>query len=67
MRVYATYDHIAQTALALETKVRIMPLYEKIFDIAYPLPKLDVRPRSMCACWFNLECLLTLSRLQTLV
>lgn len=41
MRVYATYDHIAQAGLALETKVRILPIYEQMFDIAYPLPKLD--------------------------
>jgi aminopeptidase 2 len=41
MRVYATYDHIAQAGLALETKVRILPIYEKMFDIEYPLPKLD--------------------------
>lgn len=41
MRVYTTYEHIGQAALALETKVRIMPIYEKMFDVAYPLPKLD--------------------------
>ncbi|GAA5943340.1 hypothetical protein JCM1841_004805 [Sporobolomyces salmonicolor] len=41
MRVYATHDHIAQAGLALETKERILPIYEQMFDIPYPLPKLD--------------------------
>jgi aminopeptidase 2 len=27
--------------LALETTAKILPLYEEIFDIPYPLPKLD--------------------------
>lgn len=31
MRVYATYEHIQQASLALETKVRIMPIYVRIF------------------------------------
>ncbi|GAA6002057.1 hypothetical protein JCM10207_003055 [Rhodosporidiobolus poonsookiae] len=41
LRMYATYDHIAQAKLTLQTSVEILPLYEKIFDIPYPLPKLD--------------------------
>ncbi|GJN87500.1 hypothetical protein Rhopal_000449-T1 [Rhodotorula paludigena] len=41
LRVYATWDHIAQAGLALETTAKILPIYEEIFDIAYPLPKLD--------------------------
>jgi aminopeptidase 2 len=41
LRAYATHDHIAQAALGLETKVRTMPIYEKVFDVPYPLPKLD--------------------------
>lgn len=41
MRIYTTYEHIDQAHLALETKKRIMPIYEELFDLAYPLPKLD--------------------------
>ena len=41
LRVYATWDHIKQGQLALETTAKILPIYEEIFDIAYPLPKLD--------------------------
>ncbi|GAA5965418.1 hypothetical protein JCM3765_002371, partial [Sporobolomyces pararoseus] len=41
LMVYATYDHIEQAHLALKTKERCLPVYEKIFDIPYPLPKLD--------------------------
>ncbi|BGP38710.1 Aminopeptidase 2 mitochondrial [Rhodotorula kratochvilovae] len=41
LRVYATWDHLPQTALALETTAKILPIYEEIFDIEYPLPKLD--------------------------
>lgn len=41
LKVYATYDHIEQAQLALRTKERCLPIYEKIFDIPYPLPKLD--------------------------
>lgn len=39
MRCYTTYEHISQAQLALDTKVRILPIYEKLFDIEYPLPK----------------------------
>ncbi|POY75780.1 hypothetical protein BMF94_1093 [Rhodotorula taiwanensis] len=41
LRVYATWDHIKQGQLALDTTAKILPIYEEIFDIAYPLPKLD--------------------------
>lgn len=41
LRVYAMWDHIKQGQLALETTAKILPIYEEIFDIAYPLPKLD--------------------------
>ncbi|SCZ99097.1 BZ3500_MvSof-1268-A1-R1_Chr3-1g05810 [Microbotryum saponariae] len=41
MRAYATKDNIHQAGLALETKVRILPIYESMFDIEYPLSKLD--------------------------
>ena len=29
------------TQFALDVKAKTLPLYEKIFDIEYPLPKLD--------------------------
>ncbi|KZO98205.1 peptidase M1, membrane alanine aminopeptidase, partial [Calocera viscosa TUFC12733] len=41
LRVYTTPEYISQAGLALDVKVRILPHYERIFDIAYPLPKLD--------------------------
>ena len=28
-------------AFALEVKAKALPIYEKVFDIEYPLPKLD--------------------------
>ncbi|KAJ6558177.1 peptidase family M1-domain-containing protein [Mycena capillaripes] len=41
LRVYATPDIIHQAAFCLELTSRVLPLYETIFDIEYPLPKLD--------------------------
>ncbi|TIC23268.1 hypothetical protein E3Q12_02146 [Wallemia mellicola] len=41
LRIYATPDLIQQAKLGLEAKAQVLPLYEKIFDIEYPLPKLD--------------------------
>ncbi|SCZ87979.1 BZ3500_MvSof-1268-A1-R1_Chr2-1g04106 [Microbotryum saponariae] len=41
LRVYATADCVEQGALTLETMAKILPLYEKLFDVEYPLPKLD--------------------------
>lgn len=41
LRVYATQEHIHQAQLALDVKAKVLPVYEKIFDIEYPLPKLD--------------------------
>ncbi|KAF9533368.1 leucyl aminopeptidase [Crepidotus variabilis] len=41
LRIYATKDHIHQAQFALDVKVAVLPLYEKIFDVEYPLPKLD--------------------------
>ena len=41
LRVYATPEYIHQAAYALEVKEKILPVYERLFSIAYPLPKLD--------------------------
>lgn len=41
MRVYTTPEYIHQAQYALEVKQKVLPEYEKVFDIAYPLPKLD--------------------------
>lgn len=37
----ATAEHIHQARFALDVKKAVLPLYEKVFDIGYPLPKLD--------------------------
>ncbi|OJT12746.1 Aminopeptidase 1 [Trametes pubescens] len=42
LRIYATEDNIAQGKYALDIMRRVMPLYEKVFDLEYPLPKLDI-------------------------
>ena len=39
--VVATPDLIHQAQFALDVKAAVLPLYEKIFDVEYPLPKLD--------------------------
>ncbi|KAF5369304.1 hypothetical protein D9758_002818 [Tetrapyrgos nigripes] len=41
LRVYATADIIHQTQFALDVTAKVLPLYEKFFDVPYPLPKLD--------------------------
>ncbi|WFC99442.1 Aminopeptidase 2 mitochondrial [Malassezia yamatoensis] len=41
MRVYTTPEFIHQARFALEVKEKILPVYEKVFDVEYPLPKLD--------------------------
>ncbi|KAI6111482.1 hypothetical protein EV401DRAFT_1990111 [Pisolithus croceorrhizus] len=41
LRVYSTPDVIHQTRYALEVKTKVISYYERIFDIEYPLPKLD--------------------------
>ena len=41
LRVYTTPDLIHQAQFALDVKRDVLPLYEKVFDIEYPLPKLD--------------------------
>ncbi|CAG7846066.1 Aminopeptidase 2; Flags: Precursor [Serendipita indica DSM 11827] len=41
VRMYATKDIIHQTKFALDVNVRCLSLYEKVFEVEYPLPKLD--------------------------
>ncbi|KAF9036751.1 hypothetical protein BJ165DRAFT_1532853 [Panaeolus papilionaceus] len=41
LRIYTTPDVIHQAQFALDVKAAVLPLYEKIFDVEYPLPKLD--------------------------
>ncbi|KAG6866087.1 hypothetical protein C0991_008839 [Blastosporella zonata] len=41
LRIYATADVIHQAQFALDVKAAVLPLYEKVFDVEYPLPKLD--------------------------
>ncbi|KDN42604.1 putative AAP1-alanine/arginine aminopeptidase [Tilletiaria anomala UBC 951] len=41
LRIYATGEYIDQAQFALDAKAKVMPVYEKVFDIAFPLPKLD--------------------------
>ncbi|TFK50212.1 hypothetical protein OE88DRAFT_1736470 [Heliocybe sulcata] len=41
LRIYATKDHIHQAQFALDVKKKSLPLYEQVFDVEYPLPKLD--------------------------
>ncbi|KAL1704750.1 hypothetical protein EV121DRAFT_205123 [Schizophyllum commune] len=42
LRIYATKDNIEQTQFALEVMAKVLPLYEQVFDVPYPLPKLDI-------------------------
>jgi hypothetical protein len=46
----ATADNIHQAQFALDVKADVLPLYEKIFDVPYPLPKLDTLVVSLCQC-----------------
>ncbi|KAF8590749.1 leucyl aminopeptidase [Ramaria rubella] len=41
LRIYATNDLINQAQFGLDVKAKVLPIYEKIFDIEFPLPKLD--------------------------
>lgn len=41
LKVYATPNQIAKGKLALDVMKWGLPVYEKLFDIPYPLPKLD--------------------------
>ncbi|KAJ4000685.1 leucyl aminopeptidase [Lentinula boryana] len=41
IRVYGTPASIHQARYTLEMTARVIPVYEQLFDIEYPLPKLD--------------------------
>ena len=41
LKIYATPDLIGQAQFALDVKRMALPVYEEIFDVPYPLPKLD--------------------------
>ncbi|KAF7304688.1 Aminopeptidase [Mycena kentingensis (nom. inval.)] len=41
LRIYSTPDVIHQTEFALDVAARVLPIYEEVFDVAFPLPKLD--------------------------
>lgn len=41
LRLFATPDAISQAHFAVDVMKRVLPAYEEVFDIAYPLPKLD--------------------------
>ncbi|KAJ7108703.1 peptidase family M1-domain-containing protein [Mycena epipterygia] len=41
LRIYTTPKNLPHAGFALELTARVLPLYERIFDIEYPLPKLD--------------------------
>ncbi|TRM61760.1 peptidase family M1-domain-containing protein [Schizophyllum amplum] len=41
LRIFATKDNIHQAEFALEVKAKVLPLYEQVFEVGYPLPKLD--------------------------
>ncbi|KAF9265351.1 leucyl aminopeptidase [Marasmius fiardii PR-910] len=41
LRIYATPDIIHQAQFTLDVKTKVLPIYEKVFDVEYPLPKLD--------------------------
>ncbi|THV07366.1 leucyl aminopeptidase [Dendrothele bispora CBS 962.96] len=51
LRVYATADLIHQAQFALDVKAKVLPLYEQIFDVPYPLPKLDTLVASAMENW----------------
>ncbi|KAJ7102847.1 leucyl aminopeptidase [Mycena epipterygia] len=41
LRMYATPDIIHQTEFCLDVTAQVLPLYETMFDVLFPLPKLD--------------------------
>ncbi|KAJ6480455.1 leucyl aminopeptidase [Mycena vitilis] len=42
VRIYATPDLISQAQFALELTVQVLPMLEQMFDLEYPLPKMDI-------------------------
>lgn len=41
LRMYVTPEYLAQAAYAVQVMARVLPAYEEMFGIEYPLPKLD--------------------------
>ncbi|KAF7322818.1 Aminopeptidase [Mycena chlorophos] len=41
LRIYTTKDVIHQAQFALDVAERVLPLYEEVFEVEFPLPKLD--------------------------
>ncbi|KIY51112.1 hypothetical protein FISHEDRAFT_71404 [Fistulina hepatica ATCC 64428] len=41
LRIYTTPDLIHQAEFALDVKAKVLPIYETVFNVGYPLPKLD--------------------------
>ncbi|KAF7301221.1 Leucyl aminopeptidase [Mycena indigotica] len=41
IRIYATPDLVSQAGFCLEVTAKVLPIYEQMFDIEFPLPKLD--------------------------
>ncbi|KAJ7159076.1 leucyl aminopeptidase [Mycena crocata] len=42
VRIYATPDLIGQGQFALDLTAKVLPMLETMFDLAYPLPKMDI-------------------------
>ncbi|KAJ7820079.1 leucyl aminopeptidase [Mycena olivaceomarginata] len=42
VRVYATPDLIGQAQFPLELTMKVLPMLETMFDMEYPLPKMDI-------------------------
>ncbi|KAJ7748797.1 leucyl aminopeptidase [Mycena maculata] len=51
LRIYATPDNIHQVGFCLDVTAKVLPLYETIFNIEYPLPKLDTLAVSAMENW----------------
>lgn len=54
LRIYTTPDLIHQAHFGLKIKKKVVPLYEQLFDIEYPLPKLDTLAVSVLRRFFQL-------------
>ncbi|KAG9049074.1 Aminopeptidase 2 mitochondrial [Tulasnella sp. UAMH 9824] len=42
LRIYTTPDIVHQGQFSLDVTAKVMPIYEQVFQIEYPLPKLDL-------------------------